>query len=268
MSSVRSILFALQDMHYVSGRCVLTEITSGTTSKVFYLDDYHQQFILKLNPELSIQSESQFLKSYRDISAFPDCITTDGSTYILMEHMKGKMLEYTYSKTALLDKIDFIKAYDDSDKRVGYINDLKADFKSFLKHELELERLVLDDYYHCDVLLDDLEAVAPPEELPKYVHGDFGYHNFIMNEGDLSVIDPTPMQNLILYELLFLYYSSPNDINEQSFKAYYDYYLNNSFISFEDFKVYAKIILALRLSTSTRHHPEDTERYMELLHAM
>lgn len=159
MASVRGVLFALQDMHYVSGRCVLTEITSVTTSKVFFIDDFDKKFILKLNPPLSIQSESQFLKRYQQIEVFPECITTDETTYILMEHMKGSMLYEQYSKLKIQDQIDFINQYEYSDNRVGYINDLKPDFKIFLKDELELERLVIDDYFDCEELLDRKSVV-------------------------------------------------------------------------------------------------------------
>jgi len=268
LASVRGVLFALQDMHYVSGRCVLTEITTGTTSKVFFIDDFEKKFILKLNPPSSIQSESQFLKRYQQIEAFPECVTTDDTTYILMEHMEGSMLDEKYSKLEILDMIDFIDQYEYSDKRVGYINDLKSDFKMFLRDELELERLVIDDYFDCDELFDALDTVPLPEEETKYVHGDFGYHNFIMQKEVLSVIDPTPMQNLILYELLFLYCSSPFDINEETLRAYYNYYLKFGWIDYKDFVIYAKIIMALRLSKSTRHHPKDTEQYVTLLNEL
>lgn len=84
----------------------------------------------------------------------------------------------------------------------------------------------------------------------------------------LSVIDPTPMQNLILYELLFLYCSSPYDINEETLRAYYDYYLKFSWIEYKEFLIYARIIMALRLSTSTRHHPKDTAQYVALLNEL
>lgn len=268
MASIRGVLFALQDMHYVSGRCVLTEITSVTTSKVFFIDDFDKKFILKLNPPLSIQSESQFLKRYQQIEVFPECTTTDETTYILMEHMKGSMLYEQYSKLKIQDQIDFINQYEYSDNRVGYINDLKPDFKIFLKDELELERLVIDDYFDCEELFDALDTVALPEEAPKYVHGDFGYHNFVIQKEVLSVIDPTPMQNLILYELLFLYCSSPYDINDETLRAYYHYYLKYSWIDYKDFLIYARIIMALRLSTSTRHHPEDTAQYVTLLNEL
>lgn len=93
-------------------------------------------------------------------------------------------------------------------------------------------------------MFDALDTVALPEEAPKYVHGDFGYHNFIIQKAVLSVIDPTLMQNLILYELLFLYCSSPYDINDETLRAYYHYYSKYSWIDDKDFLIYARIIMA------------------------
>lgn len=264
----KSIIQTLQDRHYFSGQCIVTEITRGTSSTVFFIDDYDKKFILKLNEEKVIQSETLFLKRYAHIVAFPKVISTDDRTFILMEWLPGEMLPKDYSKIELLKSISFMKQYDYCDRKIGYLSDLKDDFKLFLLDELELQRLVLDDYIDVDVLIMTLRSVALPEESPMYVHGDFGYHNMMIHDGVIRFIDPTPMQNLILYELLFLYFSSPIDINEETFEAYYRHYQKYVVMTFEDFKVYARTILALRISTSTRHHPEDTIYYINILESM
>ncbi|WP_414042506.1 aminoglycoside phosphotransferase family protein [Macrococcus sp. EM39E] len=264
----KSIIQTLQDRHYFSGQCIVTEITSGTSSTVFFIDDYSKKFILKLNEEKIIQSEVAFLKRYAHLAAFPNVISTDDRTFILMEWLAGEMLSKDYSKMKLLQSIAFMKQYDHCGQEIGYLSDLKDDFKIFLKDELELQRLILSDYIDIDLLLETLHSTALPEEIPTYVHGDFGYHNMMLHDGTIRVIDPTPMQNLILYELLFLYFSSPMDINNDTFKAYYRHYQKYAVMSFDDFKVYAQAILALRISTSTRHHPEDTDSYINIMNKM
>lgn len=57
-------------------------------------------------------------------------------------------------------------------------------------------------------------------------------------------------------------------INDETLRAYYHYYLKYSWIDDKDFLIYARIIMALRLSTSTRQHPEDTAQYVTLLNEL
>jgi aminoglycoside phosphotransferase (APT) family kinase protein len=96
---------------------------------------------------------------------------------------------------------------------------------------------------------------------PYLLHGDCGVHNFIFQGGHLSgVIDPTPIIGDPLYDLIYAFCSSPDDLSKETIDFAVSYLLHK-----RDNKLYQDVIIGLylRLGTCRKHHPNDFEEYLK-----
>lgn len=96
------------------------------------------------------------------------------------------------------------------------------------------------------------------------LHGDCGMHNFIFNGGQLSgVIDPTPVIGDPIYDFIYAFCSSPDDLTKETIDSGVKHLLMNSEIN--SLILYEQVIIALyiRLETSIIHHPNDFEEYLK-----
>lgn len=268
MVHIRSVIYALQDKGIVGTNVSIGQISGGTSSKVYLLEDKGKKMILKINDPEVIEQEVLFLNEYQSISKFPNVIYYDDKfQFFMMTYIPGKMIYRNESKESVLNQIDIFKDYQlANDDRVGYMDTLYTNFHEFLKANLLIDIDTVINYARIDEVfyMDKLDAMPLPNEHPKYVHGDFGYHNMLVSGDQITVIDPTPMQNLILYELLFMYFSTPYDINVTSLKSMYHLYLEYEEMTFDTFLFYAEVVCLLRIATCARHHSEEMPLYIEV----
>lgn len=268
MVHIRSVIYALQDKGIVSTKVSIGQISGGTSSKVYLLEDKGNKMILKINDPEVIEQEVLFLNEYQSISNFPKVVYFDERfQFFMMEYVAGKMIDRHESKEIMLNQSYIFKDYHlAKDNRVGYMDTLYTNFHEFLKVNVLIDIDTVVNYAQIDEVfyMDKLDTMPLPNEHPKYVHGDFGYHNMLVNENKISVIDPTPMQNLILYEILFMYFSTPYDINVISLKSIYQLYIKYEEMTFDTFLFYAEVVCLLRIATCARHHIEEMPLYIEI----
>jgi streptomycin 6-kinase len=94
----------------------------------------------------------------------------------------------------------------------------------------------------------------------KLLHGDFGTHNFIQEDGKLvGVIDPMPVIGDYLYDLLFAVVSNVDILSSVSLEDLYNLVNEPP----EKIKAMLTIVLYCRISRCLKYHPEDIEIYME-----
>lgn len=94
-------------------------------------------------------------------------------------------------------------------------------------------------------------------------YGDTGVHNFVYNNETLiGVIDPSPMVGPIVYDFLYAFCSSPDDINPDTLFAAADL-LEYGNIERTRLIEEALIQLYCRIGLSVRHHPNDLKEYIQ-----
>ncbi|MGZ9869916.1 phosphotransferase [Priestia endophytica] len=95
------------------------------------------------------------------------------------------------------------------------------------------------------------------------LYGDCGIHNFIFDDGKLKgVIDPTPVIGNPLYDLIYAFCSSPDDLTKETLDSVVSHLtINNSRIH-EVLYEELLIGLYLRLKSCIKHHPDDFNNYI------
>ncbi|MNN65945.1 hypothetical protein D3C81_1814890 [compost metagenome] len=100
------------------------------------------------------------------------------------------------------------------------------------------------------------------EQGGKYLlHGDTGVHNFVYNNSTLiGVIDPSPMVGPIIYDFLYAFCSSPDDINTETLFTAYDFLEQGNV---DKSRLVEEVIIQLycRIGLSVKHHPNDLTEY-------
>lgn len=96
---------------------------------------------------------------------------------------------------------------------------------------------------------------------PFLLHGDFGFHNFIFRQNRLhGVIDPLPILGDPLYDLIYAFCSTPEDVTKETI----DYVMKQCVFHKTERDLYEEIVIGLYLCIETclRHHPKDLEDYL------
>jgi RimJ/RimL family protein N-acetyltransferase len=78
--------------------------------------------------------------------------------------------------------------------------------------------LPLEDHIAVMQIVD--AKFGQPEPAPYLLHGDCGVHNFLFGaEGLLGLIDPSPMIGPPIYDVLFAFCSTPDDLTSETLEA-------------------------------------------------
>lgn len=94
------------------------------------------------------------------------------------------------------------------------------------------------------------------------LHGDTGVHNFVFDQSTLiGVIDPSPMIGPIIYDFLYAFCSSPDDINLDTLFTAFDY-LEQGEVDKARLIEEVSVQLYCRIGISIQHHPADLPEYL------
>ncbi|WP_142827965.1 aminoglycoside phosphotransferase family protein [Planococcus soli] len=250
-------------------------LTGGTMSKVFFLHhDNEADYILKFNQTNVTKSEADFLSTYHGISILPDLVAVDSShRYMVYTYIPGSIVKsLDGGKKELLQTLvdDLINQYHpvSTFEGWGWQDSPASSWEQFLTKEVEAAQEFLVPF----LKKEGLHITAPWvidqnrnsfQKKPYLIHGDCGFHNFIVHEKKLAgVIDPTPILGYPHYDLIYAFFSSPNDLMKDT--------LGSAFKGLsaelpEEKQLYKEILIGLylRLAICVKHHPEDFPVYLE-----
>ena len=229
--------------------------SEGTNSKVFLLNN---KYIIKQNSEEIIKSEILFSENNKHQLLQKLLFYDENYKYIVYKYIEGGNLNnFSNINIQLLIKslIEIVNSYKKTDiDFYGYVYSPKKSWEEFLKEEIS------DCEYSYKLIKNfDIEKecliISKYKFDKKIIHGDFGAHNFIINNNELSgVIDPETIIGDSLYDILFAICSNPNIL-----KYFYD--LNNIFqiINEPQDKIISllKIVLFSRITRAYHHHKND-----------
>ncbi|WP_423800799.1 aminoglycoside phosphotransferase family protein [Neobacillus sp. SAB-20_R2A] len=248
------------------------KLNGGTVSKVYLLHSNNTKYVVKLNEPKIIESEANFLNAYNESNLLPKLLFVEKSyKYIVYSFIEGS------TNYARKNKKDMLKALVQKllnhyksvpDRGWGWADEPTDSWQSFLMNNIiEANKMIdsrLDSKDHTFVL--NLLEKMNTDRKPYLLHGDCGVHNFIFNDGQLSgVIDPTPVIGDPLYDLIYAFCSSPDDLTKETIdSALSELMIKSENDSFKYLEV--MIGLYLRLGTCIKHHPQDFEKYLKAWH--
>ncbi|WP_249872853.1 phosphotransferase [Oceanobacillus saliphilus] len=247
------------------------QLKGGTVSELYLLNIDGIKYVIKLNDPKVIKSEAIFLNYYNEINLLPKLLFVEPSfKYIVYSFINGSTNFVRKNKKEMLTTLvqGLLNNYKLAPNNIGWgWADQPVDsWQSFLLNEIVeankiiASRLDSDDFQFVSNLVKKNSTYSKPYLL----HGDCGVHNFIFNGRQLSgVIDPTPVIGDPLYDLIYAFCSSPDDLIKETIDSGVKHLLikkekNNSVL-------YEQVIIGLylRLRTCIKHHPNDFKEYFK-----
>lgn len=231
----------------------------GSFSRTIFLNG---EYILKQNnPEL-IKSEELFAQqnTHPKLQRVKYC--DPEYRYILYHYVPGEVMHTVEDFDDLLANVkDIVASYADyTGEEWGTISEPVSSWTEFLKTEAHNASLTLGD--SVDFLPQVYSAIAELEKYPfqkKFLHGDFGTHNFIKQNGKFfAAIDPFPIAGDPLYDLMFALVSNATILPHIPL----DYLCKIIEEPEEKVRAMHTVVLYLRLAACLRHHKADFDTYM------
>lgn len=248
------------------------KLKGGTTSQIFVLSEDNQPvYVIKLNDVATIEAESKYLKFYNHIELLPQLIYVDSLyRYIVYTYINGETNYTIGNKQSILQTlvIDFINLYQPMKQKVfGYIDEPIKTWTDFLIKEITESRKIIgdilsdEDHQYIMQLVDKDRSYERNQYL---LHGDCGIHNFIFHKDQLNgIIDPTPIIGEPIYDLIYAFFSSPDDLTIETLKPAIDL-LQKPVLSGRNTDFYKEVItgLYIRIARCIKHHPNDLDKYL------
>lgn len=247
------------------------KLNGGTVSDLYLLHLGDSKYVVKKNEPQIIKSEADFLTSYKETDLLPKLLFVEQSySYIIYSFIDGTTNYVRENKKEHLKILvqGLLNNYNPvpSSKGWGWADQPSVSWKSFIIDEINNANKILHsrlDNSHYNLVLNLVEKDSKVRK-PFLLHGDCGVHNFIFNNGQLSgVIDPTPVIGEPLYDLIYAFCSSTDELTKETLDSAVSLLKFKSEIS--HFSLYEEVLIGLylRLATSIKHHPSDFEEYLK-----
>ncbi len=231
----------------------------GHSSKVFLLNDH---YLVKQNKQSLLKAEVQFL-NLNNSKVFQKIVYADSNyDFVVYDFIQGNMMK---SVDDIEDTLKSIFKITSNYKNYtgygfGYLNEKFESWSKFLDDEIKYSSLTVNPYipdnsnvYKCINILEKY----PFDK--KLLHGDFGTHNFVKENGKLiGVIDPMPIIGDPLYDLLFAIVSNKDILKNITLEKIYS--LANE--PKEKINAMLTIVLYSRIARCIKYQPQDIDTYL------
>ncbi|MGA4719771.1 phosphotransferase family protein [Fictibacillus nanhaiensis] len=255
---------------------VYKPLSGGTVSELYLLQTSGgEKYALKVNNPKIIQSEVLYLRSYSHVEILPDLqFVEDTNKYFVYSFIEGSTTYNRGNKREILESLvhGLINHYKMATAFTGWgwADEPTLSWDSFLKNKTEEARLIIDTYVEKDdhhLVFDLIKKQKESKTRPYLLHGDLGVHNFIFANGQLTgIIDPCPVIGDPLYDLIYAFCSSPDDLTKETLDAAVNCLSVGG--NHETSAIYENVLIGLyhRLATCKKHHPNDFEEYVKAWH--
>lgn len=249
------------------------ELKGGTSSSVWkLLGENDHKYVLKSNERDTVKAETHYLSAYHSIEILPKVVYTDVNyNYYIYTYMSGEVKTGISNKQLFLKELvsKLIAQYEPmSTNDYGWLQDLSLNWHDYLLGEINTARSIIgprmtdEDYELVKSLVQKKERMDLKEK-SYLLHGDCGVHNFLQANNKLeAVIDPMPLAGPLIYELVFAFCSSPEQLTmEVIFEVAKG--LPNSKNNKEQIIEEVIIGLYIRMLRCVYHHPHDLPSYLQ-----
>lgn len=180
---------------------IIKYFNDGVSGSIVFKYD---KYLVKTTDIKELDAYLEFFRLYKEPCFQKVICYSKELLYICFNYIEGSL--YKENKLDPKDVVNQLfritsnyKEYDYD--KYGYLEEEKMSWIDFLKEESYNEEDKLDINY--EKLFDAFEVIKK-YEAPKYlIHGDFGTHNFIVNNSKIYAIDPIPLVGDYLYDFYF-----------------------------------------------------------------
>lgn len=182
--------------------------------------------------------------------------------FVVYKFINGETMKQVKNVDDTIKKLlNIIKTYNNfNGDGFGYLNEETSSWTRFLKDEITYSSFNLTQYIPDKKIVNQcVEVLENYSFEKKLLHGDFGTHNFIQENGKLvGVIDPMPVIGDSLYDFLFAIVSNVDTLSKISLEKLYDLTGEPK----EKIKAMLTIVLYCRISRCLKYHPNDIDIYI------
>ncbi|MEH7443880.1 phosphotransferase [Bacillus sp. JJ1122] len=262
---IESIILELKNLKIIQDGWDYKKLSGGTTSELYLIQS---RYVIKKNEPQVLKAEAVFLKEYSEIQLLPTLIYDEPqNNYIVYSYIKGESIyKRKYKRELLIELVQNIFNHYtivETEGDWGWADEPSSSWKHFLLQRARGATTILKDFLSEEdheliyTLINKKESDTINQ--PYLLHGDCGVHNLLFEESKLTgVIDPTPVIGPRLYDLIYAFCSSPDDLNIETIEAAANTLLEDTKNLYED----VVIGLYLRIATCIKHHPEDFDDYL------
>lgn len=237
--------------------------TDGTTeSTVFCINN---KYLIKTVDELTLKEQEEFLNNYKYDYFQKIIFCSKKLNYICFKFLEGNKFDFEVPKN-INNVVDELYKITNNYKEYeyegyGYLFDDHKSWYDFLKDEIDyakkdIKNLKID----MNKLNEALEKIKK-YDVPKYlVHGDFGTHNFLINNGSIKVIDPMGVVGDYLYDFYYSIFSSYKIFSKISIEDILKFYDRD----YEYKKSLLTIVFFIRLSRCYKYDRENINMYLDV----
>lgn len=261
----------IRDAVITDGETSYRSLKGGTVSDVYLLESAGRKYVVKGNTEAVIRSEVDFLRYYEGLHMMPELLYTDALyQYIVYAFIEGEA-EYRGGKKEVLKILvsQLINHYRPAKNNGwGWVDEPSDSWQDFQTKEVAYAHPIIGSHLEDEVhaFIANLSLHSTFKGSRYLLHGDCGMHNFIFSEGILhGVIDPTPVIGDPVYDLIYAFCSSPEDLTKETVLEGFQL-LRVGQAGEQELFEQILIALYIRLETCLRHHPEDFREYINAFH--
>lgn len=231
--------------------------TDGADSRVLLLNN---KYLIKQNNYQSIKAEIEFFENTFSTSFQKLVYYPADFQFVVYEFIPGKpMKKITSSKEIISKIIEVSKVFSNSSKPgFGYLGEEFSSWQEFLMHEAFHRQNI--DSIDREIIVNAIKSLSKYSFDKKLIHGDFGSHNFIENNGNfVGIIDPQPILGDPLYDIIFAICSNVGLLSTYSLDEL-SFIINEPK---EKIRLMLIVVLYARISRALKYHPQDIDTYLE-----
>lgn len=268
--NIQNIISELHERNVIPAKPAGCEkLSGGTVSELYLLTVEGTKYVLKLNEPEVTQSEALYLEAYKERKLTPKLLYVDPSlAYIVDSIIDGSTALQSADKGEVLKRLaeGLLNQYQYAPPQSGWgwADDPSASWQDFLRNEIKEAQNVIgsrmDETDHQ--LAAELVEKVGNDATPYLLHGDCGFHNFIFTEQGLAgVIDPAPVIGDPLYDFVYAFCSSADDLKKETFDSAVRYL--KAAKGKEQAVLYGNLLIGLylRIASCSKHHPADLPLY-------
>lgn len=272
---VSEILKELCDKGILPNTSQIAERMNGTTDGAAFTFSVNGEpkYVLKLDEAQNISLVEQFYHSYASSPLLPKLLyTSPDKTFIVYTFIAGVTHVKRGAKIEWLTQLvyEVINRYKQIpliDKWGYWLEEPCQTWREFIERGVDYARdnvgnlLPLADYHDVRSLAGNIPNGEASGRF--LLHGDCGVHNFVFDRNVLSgIIDPSPIAGPPLYDFLYAFCSSPDDLTMETLIPAFSL-LNNAVI--ERTRLIEEVIVQLycRIGICLKYHRHDLSEYMK-----
>ncbi|TXK76133.1 hypothetical protein [Paenibacillus sp. N3.4] len=272
---VNEIIKDLREKSVIDGTTKVLNKMNGTTEGLVYTLTVSDspKYVLKLDSSENIFLVEQLHQAYLNSTLLPKLLYIDpAKTFIVYVYTAGtthfnRGTKIDWLTVLIKDLLNHYEIYQQTDKWGYWLEDPCETWHNFIDRGVEYARinvgscLPVEDYYKVKSFVRNISTGEGYERF--LLHGDCGVHNFVFEQNAITrVIDPSPMVGPVIYDFIYAFCSSPDDLNLETLISTFTL-LNHKPIGRARLIEEVIIQLYCRIGICLKHHPYDSAEYLK-----